>query len=311
MNRAVPLAVTAAVLSGVAVFVNSYGVKAVHDATVYTTGKNLVAGVTLLLIALGSTRDRAAQITLPRKRGQLIGLGVLAVVGGSVPFVLFFEGLSRIQSGPVQAQFINKTLVVWVSVLAVVFLRERVGVAQVAAIGLLVAGQAVLAGGGSGLSKVSWGTGELMILAATLFWAVEVVLAKVLLRSLSSWTVALARMLAGSALLVVWTAIRGKMSALAHLDASQWKWIIVTGVLLAAYVATWLAALALAPAVTVTAVLVGAVPVTALLQAIVNGTPLGPQLSGLALLIAGAAIALAAAPRVRGRLPTEQQVPVA
>jgi len=43
----VVLALVAAVVSGVAVFINTYGVKAVGDATVYTTAKNLVAALLL------------------------------------------------------------------------------------------------------------------------------------------------------------------------------------------------------------------------------------------------------------------------
>ncbi len=41
------LALTAAVISGFAVYVNSSGVPAFGNATVYTTAKNLVAAVVL------------------------------------------------------------------------------------------------------------------------------------------------------------------------------------------------------------------------------------------------------------------------
>lgn len=304
--RGMLLALLAAVLSGVAVFVNSYGVKAIGDATVYTTAKNLVAGALLSMIVLPGARRTFSglQLARPSTRRQAIGLAAIALVGGCVPFVLFFEGLARISSGPVQAQFINKTLVIWVALLGVVVLRERVGVLQVAAVTLLIGGQIRLAGGVSALTAMSFGSGEAMILAATILWAMEVVLGKVLLRSLSSWTLALTRMVGGSALLVGWVVLRGKASALATMDVNDWKWVLVTGALLAAYVATWLAALALAPAVSVTAVLVAAVPVTALLQSAVNHTALAPQLGGLALVTAGAALAMTAA------LPARRLEPV-
>lgn len=300
----------AAGLSGVAVFVNSYGVRAFGDATAYTTAKNAVAGLVLLavvapLLAARSRGSRSHVLTRPCTRAQWAGLAVLSVVGGSVPFVLFFEGLARITSGPVQAQFINKTLVVWVAVLAVIALRERVGALQLAAVAVLVTGQVVLSGGGSALVRVSFGPGEYLILAATLLWAVEVVLAKWLMRSLSSWTVALARMGGGSVLLIAWVGVTGKAGLLVHMSGEQWKWVLVTGVLLAAYVATWLAGLALAPAVSVTAVLVAAVPVTAVLSAVVDHAALAPQLDGLSLVAAGAALAVIAAlaPRRTRRVP--------
>ena len=81
------------------------------------------------------------------------------MVGGSVPFVLFFEGLARASS--TQSAFIQKTLVVWVALLAVPLLGERLGPLHVAAIGTLVAGQAVLAGG---VDRLRFGTGEWLVI---------------------------------------------------------------------------------------------------------------------------------------------------
>ena len=48
----VGFAFVAAVISGVAVFVNSKGVSHFEDATVYTTAKNAIAGGLLLALAL-------------------------------------------------------------------------------------------------------------------------------------------------------------------------------------------------------------------------------------------------------------------
>jgi drug/metabolite transporter (DMT)-like permease len=104
------LVLVTAVISGVAVFTNSYGVRAFGDPTVYTTAKNLVAAV------------------------------VLAA-----------------------------------ALLAVPLLRDRIGPWHLAAIALLVWGQAVL---GGGVRAIGFGTGEAMILAATVLWSVEVIVAK-------------------------------------------------------------------------------------------------------------------------------------
>lgn len=300
IGKGLLLALAAACVSGFTVFVNAYGVREFDSATVYTTAKNAVAGLVLLAVAVPVAMSRTGglrrQLTRPHTRAQWVGLVTLSIVGGSVPFVLFFEGLRRIASDtPVQAQFIHKTLVVWVALLGVLVLRERLGALQVAAVAVLVAGQAVLAGGSSAVSHISFGSGEYMILAATLLWAVETVLAKALLRSLAPGTVALTRMVAGSLLLIAWIAVTGKLGQLVQLDASQWKWVLATGAALALYVALWFAALARAPAVSVTAALVAAVPVTALLQATVDHIPLGPQLDGLSIVLVGAALAFAAA----------------
>lgn len=274
------LALATAVISGFAIFLNSYGVKAVGNATVYTTAKNVVAALVLCsLVAAG--RSRGLTVRRPQGRGQWWGLAAVGVVGGSVPFVLFFEGLARASS--TQAAFVNKTLVLWVALLAIVTLQERLQVWHWIAIGLLLVGQAGLAGGVS----ISIGTGELLILAATLLWAIEVVLAKRLLGSLSSWTLGLARMGFGSVALIGWVLATGSGAALLTMDAAQWGWVLLTGVILAGYVATWFAALARAQAVDVTAVLVLAALITAGLNAAVNGTPLTPQLGWLLMLAAG------------------------
>ena len=293
MNRGVLLALGAAGISGVSVFVNSYGVKAFAaasaDATTYTTAKNAVAAA-VLVIVLGAARNRdRAVVTRPTRRRDVAGLAAVALVGGSLPFVLFFEGLAHVAAGPVQAQFLNKTLVVWVALLAVTLLGERLGPLQLGAVALLVVGQASLAGGVGRTFTMPFGRGEALILAATVLWAVEVVLAKALLRDVSPPTVMLARMVLGSVLLLGWAVGTGRAAALVAMDARQWGWVLLTGGLLAGYVATWLVALSLAPAVNVTAVLVAAVPVTAVLQSLVQGAPLRPV--ALSLVVAGCALA--------------------
>ena len=72
---------------------------------------------------------------------------------------------------------------------------------------LLLAGQAWLAGRAG---TVVFGTGEAMILAATLLWSLEVVYVKHLLAALSPRTLAAARMGIGTVLLVGWVAVSGQ-----------------------------------------------------------------------------------------------------
>lgn len=276
------LALATAGISGAAVFLNSYGVKAFGDATTYTTAKNVIAALVLLaLIGAMSARGPGAVLTRPSRPGQWWGLAVVGIFGGAIAFALFFEGLAL--SSAVDAAFLQKTLLVWVAVLAVPLLGERLGALQVAAIALLMLGQVGLAGG----TTTIFGRGQLMVLGATLLWAAEVIIAKRLLTDLSSWTVGLTRMGVGSVVLVAWTLIRGDGGALLTMTGNQWKWVLVTGVILAAYVSTWFAALSRAPAVDVTAVLVVAAVITAGLASAVNGKPLVPQLGWVALLLVG------------------------
>ena len=282
----IALAFVTALISGVSIYVNSRGVKHFSDATVYTTAKNAVAGVVLLVLLLATSARAEAPAVV---RGRWPALLTVAVIGGSVPFVLFFEGLS--QATATQAAFIHKTLVVWVAILAVALLRERLGPLHIAAIALVVAGQAWLVGGG--LGAVAFGRGEAMILAATLLWAVEVVLAKELLASLDTRTLAAARMGLGTIVLVGWLAVTGRIGDLLGLGSEQWVWVIATGLLLTAYVATWYAALARAQAVDVTAVLVFGAVVTVVIASVADGAAANPI--GIALVTIGAAV-IAVAP---------------
>jgi drug/metabolite transporter (DMT)-like permease len=282
----IALAFVVALISGVSVFVNGYAVKQVPDAAVYTTLKNGVAA--LILIGFAALVVRGAEVRALDRRSWT-GLAVVGIIGGSVPFILFFSGLA-IASAPTAA-FIHKTLFVWVAMLAVPFLGERLGVFPIAALGVLLAGQ-FLAAPPTG---VVWGTGETMILAATLLWAIEVVIARrLLVADVPSPVVGAARLGIGLIVLVGYLAVSGRLPVLAGLTATQFAWGLGTGVLLAAYTATWLAALRRAEASVVASVLVIAAPITAALAAGVNGTLPAPSVVLGLVIMAVAVVGLAA-----------------
>lgn len=290
----VMLAVVTAVISGFAVFINGYGVRAwvgegLASATTYTTFKNLVAAFVLLSVALVATQRGSKEgLTRPESRMQWLGLVAVAIVGGSAAFALFFEGFARASSG--QAAFLHKTLIIWVAILAVGLLREKIRPIHFAVIALLVAGQFLIFGG---LSDFTFGSGEMMMLGATLLWSIEVIIAKKLLGSVSSMTVGVARMAGGAVLLIAWGIASGGIAAIGQLGATQIGWVLLTGLVLAGYVGTWYAALSRAPAIDVTAVLVGGFIITASLNSLVLGKPL-PSTAGLGLVIAGVVLAIGA-----------------
>ena len=289
--RGIALAFVTALISGVSIYVNGHAVKHFGDATVYTTAKNAVAGLLLLVFALAAPARRATVRESTRGRYERwLAFIAVAVVGGSVAFVLFFEGLARAEA--TQAAFIQKTLVVWVALLAVPLLHERFGAFHAVAIALLIAGQAWLAGH---LGTVTFGAGEAMILAATLLWSVEIVLVKWLLAWIPTQTLAAARMGLGTLLLLGWLAVSGRFGQLTSLDAEQWRWVLLTGLLLTAYVATWYVALSLAQAIDVTAVLVFGAVVTAILSGAADGTSI--NVTGVVLVAVGSIIVAWAALR--------------
>ena len=199
------LAFATACISGVAVWVNGHAVTHFTDATVYTTAKDAVAGVLLIGIAV-LWRGRAAPLMKPiSSRNRLLGLLAVGVIGGSVSFVLFFEGLARAEA--TQASFIQKTLVIWVAPLAVLLLKEKVQWPHLLAIGLLIGGPIWLVparrhgqvrrGGGDDPRRhpALGGRGDLV---------------KKLLVGMSPRLLAAARMGIGTALLFGWLAVSGK-----------------------------------------------------------------------------------------------------
>ena len=290
----ISLAFAAACVSGVAVFVNAYGVQHAPDPTTYTTAKNLVAAILLVGVAsIAAATRRASAPRRPTRASQWVALGAIGVLGGGVAFALFFEGLAKLSplatGDPLratQAQFLHKTLVLWVAVLAVVFLHERLTLLTLAAIALLVTGQYLLVGD---LGHLVLGRGETLIALATIVWAGETVIARWLLYDLPPLTVATVRMGVGVVVLLGWLAAQGHLDRLAW-DSGWWGWAIATGGILAVYVAVWLAALARAQAVDVTAVLTAAVLVTYALDELA-AHPVTPETGALGLIAVGVTLA--------------------
>jgi len=257
------LAAGTAVISGVSVFVNATAVKAVPDPAVFTTLKNLVAVAVLVVLATAVVRPSEVRAV---SRDDRLMLTVIGVLGGGVAFLLFFSGLAM-ASAP-SAAFIHKTMFIWVALMAGPFLAERLGPAPIAALGVLLVGQALILPP----LGITWGIGETMIAIATVIWAVEVVLAKRVLGRVRSPIVGVARLGIGVIVLVGFLLATGRIAGVAALGAAGWTWVAVTGVLLAGYVGTWMAALRRAPATEVTSVLVLGALITAALAALSRGS---------------------------------------
>ena len=278
----VGLAFGAALISGLAIYLNAFAVKQVPDAAVYTTLKNAVAAVILIAVAVGSGAARDVRTVERHRWPAVVAVGVL---GGSVPFILFFTGLA--QASAPSAAFIQKTLFLWVALLAVPFLGERLGVASVVGLVVLLVGQALVLPP----ERIQWGTGETLILVATLLWAAETVIVKRLLGSTPATVMAALRMGIGLVVLVGYLAVSGRLGLVADLGPSQWAWVLLTGLVLAGYVVTWFAALRRAPASVVTSVLVPGAVVTGALTALSKGSaPSATVVVGYLLIVAAAAL---------------------
>ena len=135
IKQGIILAFATAIISGFSIFLSKFAVDVVKDATVYTTLKNLAVAVLLIgVFLIAKDIKKIKQI----KSKQWTKLWLIGAIGGSVPFILFFEGLSR--STAVSGAFIHKTLFIWVAIMAIMFLKEKIGKAQIFAFLILFAG---------------------------------------------------------------------------------------------------------------------------------------------------------------------------
>jgi drug/metabolite transporter (DMT)-like permease len=260
-NKGLVLALVTMVVSGVSVFVNKFAVGAITPPLVFTAVKN--TGVGLLVLSLLLVTRKMKQIR-KLKKSEVIKLIAIGVVGGSLPFYLFFTGLSQIPA--VNAALIHKSLVLWVALLAIPLLKEKLSMLQIGVIGLLFSSNLVVGGFGG----FSFSTGELMVLGATLFWAVENVIAKKVLENVDADIVTGARMGLGSLILLGASVVAhpASLAGIFTMSGNQWMWMIVTAAALMAYVSSWYRALKFAPATLVATVLVGSTVITNLLSAV-------------------------------------------
>lgn len=281
IRRGVRWALATALVSGVSVYVNKFGVAQVQEPFIYTTLKNsLVAAGFLAAVGLLGSRQELRAFT-PRQWLGWLGLGL---IGGGIPFLLFFQGLST-ATAP-SAALIHKTLFLWVAVLAVPLLGERLGWWQIAGLGVLAVSvllfQAPAAWG--------WGSGETLMLMATLLWAAETIVAKKLLRGVSARTAALGRMGVGAVVMWLFLLGSGQAGTALALAPVQWMWVSITSLFLLAYVWTWYSALKAAPATLVTSVLTLGAAVTVVLTILLEGgETTALQVVAMVLMLLGAA----------------------
>lgn len=256
---AVLLALVAACFSGVNNFLTKAALSEIGDPILFTTLKNVAVAIIVVGVMAFLGKHREIRTLSRANTKKLIAIGV---IGGSIPFALFFTGLAM--TSAISGALIHKTLVLWVALLAIPFLRERLSL--LAALGvLLVFGANVMVAGFKG---VIFGTGEILILVATLFWAVEQIIAKKTLADVSAITVVGARMVLGSILLVGFLAVTGRLGAIFDVTLLGWGWVALTGALLLGFVLSWFKALSLAPVTSIAALLVPATLVTNVLTSV-------------------------------------------
>lgn len=266
INKGLLFALATAVISGFAIFYSKISLTKI-DPLVLTTSRNFYVGLVFLMFFIFSKRLHEIK-KLNRKDSILLIL--IGLIGGALPFYLFFTGLSMIPA--VTGNLIHKTLFIWVGVLAVIFLKEKIKPIHVLSYALIFFANFYFA---FGSVKFSLGIGEMMIFGATLFWAIENILAKKVLKNVSSELVALFRMGIGGLLLMTTTFLTGKGTTFLTFDSNILMIILTGGSILFFYNYFWYKALKHAPASIATLLLTFSVVVGNTL----NGTFAGVQLT--------------------------------
>ncbi|MBT4823886.1 DMT family transporter [Candidatus Woesearchaeota archaeon] len=275
-----------AIVSGFSIFVNKFGLTGI-DPYVFTGLKNLVVVLFLLslIFFMGEFRELAK---LTKK--QWLKLGVIGLFGGSIPFLLFFKGLSM--TSAVSGAFIHKTMFIFVTIGAIIFLKEKINKYFVVGAGLLLVGNILLLKI-SPLSSAILTKGNLFILIATLLWATENLISKHTLKELSSRTVAFGRMAFGFGFILMFWLFTGRMEAAFSTTLPQLTWVLLTSAFLFLYVASWYYALQRLKASVATSILLLGSPITTALSIIFLNTSVTiSQGIGMLLIIAGIVMAV-------------------
>ncbi len=249
--KGIKYALAAAIISGVANFANKQVIVSGIDPIILNIAKNGLVGLALLAVSYSLLTDLK---NYPLK--NWFKLILIAIVGGCIPFILFFKGLAM--SPAIVGSFVHKTLFIWVAILAVIFLKEKPNKFQLAGLGIMFVGLLPIIK----FNLFSIGRGETMMLAAVAFWSVEVILIKKFIRDIDYRILAVSRMVLGAAFINLFSVATGNFSGIFNLTLADWSKILIVGVFLFGYVYTWYKALYLAPASVVTSILTLALPVT-------------------------------------------------
>lgn len=267
MRKGIYFVLLTTTISGFSVFANKIFVSQT-DPLVFTAVRNVLVGLLLSTVLLASNQHKKLA-TLTKK--DWLKLLFIGICGGGVAFALFFTGLAQI--GAVSGNLIHKTLYLWVAVLAIPILHERPTLKQIVGYGLIFWATYFIAGA----SEFKFSQGSLLVLGATILWALENVVAKITLKNISSQVIGWARIVIGIPVLFGITFFFGKGQLFFDPKTYLPLPILTSALFLTGYVLTWYAGLKHLPATVATSVLVLAPIITAILSGVfITHSPL-PQ----------------------------------
>ena len=280
-GKGILLALLAAIISGVSVFVNGSAVK-LADPFVYTTLKNLGALLFLGAAVLALNEVRHFK-NLSKKQWAM--LAMIGVIGGSVPFLMFFWGLKL--GGAAVSSFLFRSLFIFAGIAGYFILKEKPEANDVAAGLLLLLGNALLVSG-----DLAFGFGQMLVLGATVLWAIEYTVSRKMLADIEPKVLMVSRMMFGSLILLGFLAMDGSLGLLTQINAEMLSWLVLTSALLFGFLIAWYSSLRYLPVLKATSILALGGIITSSLSILLGGAVSLIEASGLMLILMGVGIAV-------------------
>ncbi len=282
------LAIMTAVVSGFAIPVNKIFVSGL-DPVVFTAVRAILIGLIFFVLAGCQRGFRFRKLNRVRWRWLL----AIGIIGGGLGFLLYFSGLELTTSG--RAAFLHKTLPIYVTVFAYLFLKERVTRKQNMALLVMLVGMVILLAARIDPS-VFWQDpvlGDALVILGTICWGIENTISrKAMIKEESSLVVSFSRMFFGGAFLFGVALLMGRLDVLMNLTQQQAASIMISSAFLFAYILFWYSAIRLINVSKAVLFLLLAPVISTWAGVIWFGEPVPPlQVLGSALILTGAALA--------------------
>ncbi len=218
---------------------------------------------------------------------------LIGIIGGGLGFLFYFTGLSLTTGS--RAAFLHKTLPIYVTVFAFLFLKEKITRKQNMALIVMLIGTLLLLSSTINPS-VFWqdpALGDILVLIGTIFWGVENTISrKALIREESSFVISFSRMFFGGAFLFGVALLLGRLDVLMNLSQQQVASIIISSGFLFAYILFWYSAIRLINVSKAVLFLLLAPVISTWVGVLWFGEPVPPlQIAGSVLILMGAAFA--------------------
>lgn len=234
-NKGTALALITAIVSGIAIPINKIFVVSL-DPTVFTALRSIMIGILFFILASFQSNFDFSKF----KKVSWKYLLAIAVIGGAFAFLLFFTGLKLTTAG--RGAFLHKTLPLYVALLAFIFLKEKITRRQVFALALMFLGTCFIYYADISPSEL-WlnpKLGDILIIGATFFWAVENIIArKAMIKGETNFVVVFSRMFFGGLILFGVILLQNKYNLLLSLRPEQALNIFISTAILTLYVFFW------------------------------------------------------------------------